>query len=81
MEPPKHAGDSVGIDMGCVRFCTLSDGTFFEPCGALKKEQKKLAWMQRRLARMQQFGKNWRKQKAAIARLHQHIANVRRDFI
>ena len=27
MEPPKHAGDSVGIDMGCVRFCTLSDGT------------------------------------------------------
>ena len=25
--------------------------------------------------------KNWRKQKAAIARLHQHIANVRRDFI
>lgn len=28
-EPPRHAGDSVGIDMGCVRFCTLSDGTFF----------------------------------------------------
>ncbi len=81
MEPPKHAGDSVGIDMGCVRFCTLSDGTFFEPCGALKKSLKKLARMQRRLARMQKFGKNWRKQKAAIARLHQHIANVRRDFI
>ena len=30
MESPKHGGDSVGIDMGCVRFCTLSDGTFFE---------------------------------------------------
>ena len=81
MEPPKHAGDSIGIDMGCVRFCTLSDGTFFEPCGALKKALKKLARMQRRLARMQKFEKNWRKQKAAIARLHQHIANVRRDFI
>ena len=72
IEPPEHAGDSVGIDMGCVRF---------EPCGALKKELKKLAWKQRKLARMQKFGKNWRKQKAAIARLHQHIANVRRDFI
>ena len=79
--PPVHAGDSVGIDMRCVRFCTLSDGTFFEPCSALKKQLKKLAWMQRRFARMQKFGKNWRKQKAAIARLHQHIANVRRDFI
>ena len=22
MEPPKHTVDSVGIDMGCVRFCT-----------------------------------------------------------
>ena len=81
MEPPKHTGDSVGIDMGCVRFCTLSDGTFFEPCNALKNLLKKLAKMQRKLARMQKFGKNWRKQKAAIARLHQHIANVRRDFI
>ena len=30
---------------------------------------------------MKKFGKNWRKQKAAIAGLHQHIANVRRDFI
>ena len=59
----------------------LSDGTFFELCCALKMELKKLAWMPRRLARMQKFGKNWRKQKAAIARLHQHIANVRRDFI
>ena len=66
MEPPKHAGDSVGIDMGCVRFCTLSDGTFFEPCGALKKSLKKLARMQRRLARMQKFGKNWRKQKPRL---------------
>ena len=67
MEPPKHAGDSVGIDMGCVRFCTLSDGTFFEPCGVLKKALKRLARMQRRLTRMQKFGKNWRKQKAVIA--------------
>jgi putative transposase len=82
-EPPRHAhaGSSVGIDMGCVRFCTLSDGTFFKPCAPLKKNLKKLAWMQRRLARMQKYGKNWRKQKASIARLHQHIANVRRDFI
>ena len=43
--------------------------------------RQKLARMQRRLARMQKFGKNWCKQKAAIVRLHQHIANVRRDFI
>ena len=29
MEPPVHAGDSVGIDMGCVRFCTLGSVSIF----------------------------------------------------
>ncbi|MDY3273591.1 MAG: hypothetical protein SOX10_04060 [Duodenibacillus sp.] len=32
MAPPEHAADSVGMDMGCVRFCTHSDATFFEAC-------------------------------------------------
>ena len=79
--PPENQGDAVGLDMGVKRFCTLSDGTFEAPCNALKKNLKKLCFEQKRLARMTKFGKNWRKQKAAIARLHQHIANVRRDFI
>ena len=30
---------------------------------------------------MMKFGNNWRKQKQRIALLHQHIANIRKDFI
>ncbi len=37
--------------------------------------------MLRRLARKQKIWKNLCKRKTAIVRLHQHIANVRRDFI
>lgn len=43
----------VGIDMSCARSCTLSDDTSFEPCNTLKK----LAWMQRRLARSRKSGR------------------------
>ena len=30
---------------------------------------------------MTKFGKNWHKQKERIAKLHQHIANIRKDFL
>ena len=73
--------EAVGLDMGCVRFCSLSDGTWFTPVDALKKNLKKLAHAQRRLARMVKFSQNWRKQKEKIARLHQRIAAVRLDNI
>lgn len=79
--PPENQGDAVGLDMGVKRFCTLSDGTFEARCNALKKNLKKLCFEQKRLARMTKFGKNWRKQKERIAKLHQHIANIRKDFL
>ena len=78
---PENQGDAVGLDMGVKRFYTLSDGSFEAPCNALKKNLKKLSFEQKRLARMTKFGKNWRKQKERIAKLHQHIANIRKDFL
>lgn len=80
-EAPENQGDAVGIDMGVKRFVTLSDGTFVEPCDSLKRNLRKLKFEQRRLSRMTKFGSNWRKQKQRIARLHQHIANIRKDFL
>ena len=59
----------------------VEDGTFEAPCNALKKNLKKLCFEQKRLARMTKFGKNWHKQKERIAKLHQHIANIRKDFL
>lgn len=75
------AKSEIGLDMGCVRFATMSDGHWYEPSAPLKKNLKKLAYEQRRLSRMVKFGKNWRKQKEKIARLHKRIADIRLDFL
>ena len=82
IEVPKHpANSAIGIDMGVVRFATLSDGSFIEPLNSFKNHERKLACEQRRLARKAKFSNNWHRQKRKITRLHQRIANVRADFL
>ncbi|MCV5153534.1 transposase, partial [Escherichia coli] len=64
---PIHASTSaIGLDAGITKLATLSDGTVFEPVNSFKKNQDKLARLQRRLARMVKFSANWKKQKAKI---------------
>jgi putative transposase len=50
-------------------------------CSPLQQHAKRLARLQRRLARKKKFSNNWKKLKAKISKLHQHIANVRKDFV
>ena len=71
---------SVGIDMGCVRFATLSNGSYIEPCN-FKKHENRLKKYQRRMARKVKFSKNWYKEKAKVQKANAKIANVRNDFI
>ena len=72
---------SVGIDMGIARFCTLSDGIFYNPFNSFTKLSKKLSRLQRGLALKVKFSKNWKKAKARITKLHEKIADVRRDYL
>lgn len=72
---------SIGIDMGVVRFATLSDGSTIEPLNSFRKYEKKLAKLQRKQARRKKFSANWQKAKSRIQRLHLHIANARKDFL
>ena len=67
--------------MGVKRFATLSDGDFFEPLNAFKREREKLAKLQGKLARQKKGSRNSRKTKRKIARLHCRIADSRRDFL
>ncbi len=77
----ENAGAVVGVDVGVARFAALSDGTFFQGANALKKYERRVAFLQRRLARKAKFSANWRKGKARITKLHSQIANIRRDQI
>ena len=72
---------AVGIDMGIAKLCALSDGTVIENPTCFERYKRKLAKLQRRLARKKKFSRNFQKIKAKISRLHIRIANTRRDFI
>ena len=78
---PKHQGGEIGIDMGIIRFATLSNGEYFEPLNAFKTYKGKLAKLQRQLKNKVKFSKNWQKLQARIAKLHHKIANCRKDFL
>ena len=81
VEIAKHQGGEIGIDMGIVRFATLSNGEYFEPLNAFKTYKGKLAKLQRQLKNKIKFSKNWQKLQAKIAKLYHKIANCRKDFL
>ena len=80
-EIPVPNGGEIGIDMGIVRFATLSDGTFFEPINAFKTLRGKLAKLQKQLKNKTKFSKSLQKLKAKIAKLHHKIANIRKNHL
>ena len=80
-EIPAPKGGEIGIDMGIVRFATLSNGEYFEPLNAFKTYKGKLAKLQKRLKNKVKRSNNWLKLKAKIAKLHYKIANCRKDYL
>ena len=80
-ETPVHSGGDIGIDMGVVRFATLSDGRYFEPINAFHSLKGRLAKLQKRLKRKTKGSSNWKKLVAKISKLHHRIANIRKNFL
>ena len=74
-------GKNVGIDVGISSFANTSDGVVIDNPQFFKTSQRKLARAQRKLSRKTNGSKNRAKQKAKVAKLHEHIANQRSDFL
>ena len=74
-------GGAVGVDLGVVRFATLSNGTFHAPLNSFKRHQTRLRKAQQALCRKQRFSHNWKKSKDRIQRIHARIGNARRDYL
>lgn len=72
---------TVGVDLGIETFATLSDGRKFKAPAKIRKLRKKLAALQRKHSRRQKGSKRREKARLKVARLHEHIANVRKDFL
>lgn len=76
-----QASSAVGVDMGVVRFATLSDGSYIKPLASFKKHEQRLARYQRRMSRKVKGSRNWHKAKRKVQMLHSRIADVRQDFL
>lgn len=71
---------SVGIDLGLKSFLVTSNGETVDAPKLYRKAQAKLRRSQRSIARKKRVGKNRRKAVTALARVHAHVANQRKDF-
>lgn len=74
-------GQEIGIDLGIRAFAITSNDDFIPNPKYLQKSLNKLARLQRELSRKTRGGANWNKARVKVARLQEHIANQRKDFL
>ena len=79
--PYEKTGAMVGLDMGLKEFAITSDGKKYENRKYSTKAARRLARLQRRLSRKPKDSKRREKARIAVARLHEHIANQRNDYL
>lgn len=72
--------ETVAGDLGLKSFLTLSDGTVIPNPRFLQTSLTKLRKAQRLLSRMKKGSKRRAKQKLVVAKLHEQVANARKDF-
>lgn len=87
----KKKSKAVGIDLGLESYVTFSDGSKIDNPRFFKKGQKRLAFEQRKLARMRTVAKknnrkledcsNYQKQKIKVAKAYEKVTNQRKDFL
>lgn len=71
---------TIGIDLGLKHFATLSDGTKVENPKPLNWNLRKLKRQQRKLSKKTKGSKNRDKQRIKVAKIHEKITNIRKDF-
>ena len=74
-------GGEIGLDLGVKDFVVTSSGKVYENKRVLDRYAKRLARAQQRLSGMQKGSHNWEKQRKVVARIHEKVANIRRDYI
>jgi putative transposase len=74
-------GEPLGVDLGVTTMAVCSNGDRYENPKALTKALKRLARLQRELARRKKGSRNRVKTKARLAKLHYRIANIRQNAL
>ncbi|MCY7320597.1 MAG: transposase [Phormidesmis sp. CAN_BIN36] len=74
-------GKAIGIDLGLTHFAITSDGSKFDNPRVLKKHSRNLKRKQQKLSRKVKGSNRRKKARRIVARVHEKIANVRKDFL
>ena len=87
-EPKNKNGKSVGIDWNCRddTFLTMSNGTKIKCLRYLKQSQKQLVHQQKLMSKrfvngVENQSNNYLKQKYKVAKIHEKVANQRKDWL
>lgn len=80
-EPLPKTGAVVGVDLGIKALATTSDGTEYPNRKFIKQSDTKLRLESRRLSRKQKGSNRREKQRIRKAKLEEHIAHQRRDYL
>ncbi len=79
-EPQSPTGKAVGIDLGLQFFYTDSEGNQLENPRFLRKSEKSLKRLQRRVSKRKKGSKNRKKAINKMARKHLKVSRQRREF-
>jgi putative transposase len=79
-EPAARTCPAVGIDIGLAHALALSNGTTIDSPKYLQESLARLRRLSRKAARQKRGSNRRRKTYRQIARLHERIANQRRDW-
>lgn len=79
-KPHVHDGAIVGVDLGLKPAVIPSHGDSIEAPKPIKSAVKVLKRAQRQLSRRKKGSKNRNKSRIKLAKIHQRIANIRKDF-
>lgn len=81
VNPLPITNNQIGIDLGIKEFCITSNGDIISNPHYLKKSLKKLVKLQKELSRKSKGSSNRNKARIKVARLQEHIANQRKDYL
>jgi putative transposase len=73
-------GEGLGIDVGLTNFIATSNGLLVKRQRFLIDAQRQLKLLQQRVSRKKLGSNNWKKAQKKVAKLHEYIANSRKDW-
>jgi putative transposase len=78
-QPLPH-GEAVGIDVGLTSFVATSNGLLINRPRFFVDAHTKLKLLQQRVSRKRLGSNNWKKAVMKVAKLHEYVANCRKDW-